>query len=44
MILDCDRLWTEMVTLIYRVRRMPRVTNDPPAIKMSKQRNKKETR
>ena len=30
MILDCDRLWTQLVTAVYRVRRLPRVTNDPP--------------
>jgi hypothetical protein len=29
-ILDCDRLWTQLVTAVYRVRRLPRVTNDPP--------------
>ncbi len=33
MILNCDRIWTEMVTLIYRVRRKPRVTSDPPPSK-----------
>lgn len=30
--LNCDRLWTELVTLVYRVRRLPRVTNDPPPL------------
>lgn len=30
MIIDCDRLWTRMVTLVYRIRRKPRVTNHPP--------------
>ncbi len=32
MILDCDRLWTGLVTVVYRVRRLPRVTDDPPRI------------
>ncbi|MDY7103837.1 MAG: hypothetical protein S0880_21850 [Actinomycetota bacterium] len=32
MILDCDRIWTHLVTLTYKVRRLPRVTNDPPPI------------
>ena len=32
MILDCDRLWTRLVTATYKVRRLPRVTNDPPPI------------
>lgn len=32
MILDCDRLWTRLVTVVYRVRRLPRVTNDPPPV------------
>ena len=32
MILDCDRLWTGMVTFVYRLRRLPRVTNDPPPV------------
>jgi hypothetical protein len=31
-ILDCDRLWTRFVTVVYRLRRLPRVTNDPPAV------------
>jgi hypothetical protein len=31
-ILDCDRLWTRLVTAVYRVRRLPRVTNDPPPV------------
>ena len=30
MILDCDRLWTRLVSAVYRLRRLPRVTNDPP--------------
>lgn len=30
MILDCDRLWTRMVTFVFRVRRKPRVTQPPP--------------
>ncbi len=28
--LNCDRLWSQMVTLVYRVRRKPRVTSPPP--------------
>lgn len=32
MILDCDRLWTRLVTATYKVRRLPRVTNDPPPL------------
>lgn len=32
MILDCDRIWTRLVTATYKVRRLPRVTNDPPPI------------
>lgn len=32
MILDCDRLWTRLVTAAYAVRRLPRVTNDPPPL------------
>jgi hypothetical protein len=31
-ILDCDRIWTALVTLTYKVRRLPRVTNDPPVM------------
>ncbi|MCB1001584.1 MAG: hypothetical protein R2713_17235 [Ilumatobacteraceae bacterium] len=30
--LNCDRLWTHLVTLSYRLRRKPRVTNSPPPI------------
>ncbi|MFP5322213.1 MAG: hypothetical protein ACLGIC_10250 [Acidimicrobiia bacterium] len=30
--LDCDRLWTRLVTAVYRIRRLPRVTNDPPPL------------
>lgn len=32
MILDCDRIWTRLVTAVYRLRRLPRVTNDPPPL------------
>jgi hypothetical protein len=32
MILDCDRIWTELVSLIFRLRGIPRVTNDPPPV------------
>jgi hypothetical protein len=31
-ILDCDRLWTGLVSAVYRLRRQPRVTNDPPPV------------
>jgi hypothetical protein len=31
-ILDCDRLWTRLVTAVYKARRLPRVTNDPPPV------------
>lgn len=31
--LDCDRLWTSLVTLLFKVRRLPRVTNSPPPIR-----------
>jgi hypothetical protein len=31
-ILDCDRLWTRLVSAVYRLRRKPRVTNDPPPV------------
>lgn len=30
--LDCDRIWTELVSITYRIRRKPRVTNDPPPL------------
>jgi hypothetical protein len=30
MILDCDRLWSQMVTFVYRMRRTPRVVITPP--------------
>lgn len=32
MIIDCDRLWSQMVTLVYRLRRRPRVVITPPEI------------
>jgi hypothetical protein len=32
MILDCDRLWSQLVTGVYRLRRKPRVVITPPAI------------
>ncbi len=32
MILDCDRLWTRLVSAVYRLRRLPRVTDDPPPV------------
>lgn len=30
MILDCDRLWTRMVTATFKVLRKPRVSQPPP--------------
>jgi hypothetical protein len=33
LIIDCDRIWTGLVTFVYRVRRKPRVTNSPPPIR-----------
>ncbi len=35
MILDCDRLWTRLVTATYKVRRLPRVTDDPPPLEQA---------
>jgi len=32
--LDCDRLWTRLVSAVYRLRRLPRVTNDPPPVEV----------
>jgi hypothetical protein len=37
-IIDCDRLWTRLVTAVYKVRRLPRVTNDPPPIQRAETR------
>lgn len=31
--LDCDRLWSNLVTLLFKLRRKPRVTNSPPPIR-----------
>jgi hypothetical protein len=31
-IIDCDRIWTQLVTAVYKIRRKPRVTNDPPPL------------
>lgn len=28
--LNCDRLWTQLVTVVYRLRRKPRVSSPPP--------------
>jgi len=30
MMLDCDRLWTRLVTVVFRLRRKPRVTAQMP--------------
>lgn len=30
MIIDCDRIWSQMVTIVYRLRRKPRVVTTPP--------------
>jgi hypothetical protein len=32
--LNCDRLWSQMVTLVYRLRRKPRVSS-PPSLRKS---------
>lgn len=32
MILDRDKLWTRLVSALYKARRSPRVTNDPPPL------------
>jgi hypothetical protein len=32
LLIDCDRLWTRLVTLVYRLRRKPRVTNRVPPL------------
>jgi hypothetical protein len=28
-IIDCDRLWSQLVTLLFRLRRKPRVSRPP---------------
>jgi hypothetical protein len=33
LLIDCDRIWSGLVTWSYRVRRKPRVTNSPPPIR-----------
>lgn len=33
MIIDCDQLWNRLMALSYRLRRKPRVTNDPPPLR-----------
>ena len=38
MIIDCNRIWTQLVALVYRVRRKPMVTNRPPALPNRAQR------
>ena len=30
MIVDCNRLWSQLATLLYKVLRKPRVTPHPP--------------
>ena len=30
MIIDCNRLWSQLATLVYRLRRKPRVELVPP--------------
>ncbi|WP_420453477.1 hypothetical protein [Ilumatobacter sp.] len=32
MILNCDRIWTRLVSAVFTLRRRPRVTNDPPRL------------
>jgi hypothetical protein len=31
--LDCDRLWSTLVTWMFKLRGKPRVTNSPPPIR-----------
>lgn len=38
MILDCDRLWTRMVSFVYRLRGLPRVTT-PPELPATRQKD-----
>ncbi len=33
LLIDCDRIWSALVTWSYRLRRKPRVTNSPPPIR-----------
>jgi hypothetical protein len=33
LLIDCDRIWSGLVTWSYRLRRKPRVTNSPPPIR-----------
>ena len=32
MIIDCNKLWTQLVSAVYRIRRRPMVTNVPPPV------------
>lgn len=32
-IIDCDRIWADLVTLVYRLRRKPRVTYFMPPLR-----------
>lgn len=30
MIINCNRLWTQLVSVVFRLRRLPMVTTTPP--------------
>lgn len=30
LLIDCDRIWSNLVTFVFKLRRKPRVTNPPP--------------
>ena len=32
MIINCNELWTRLVSAVFRVRRLPMITNTPPDI------------
>jgi hypothetical protein len=32
MIVDCNKMWTQLVNAVYRLRRLPTVTNIPPPV------------
>ena len=38
MIIDCDRFWTHLGSAVYRLRGLPRVSNDPPPVGKSLER------
>ena len=39
-VVDCDRIWADLVTIIYRLRRKPRVTYFVPALPLEVASNK----